>query len=89
MVEAAIKERALREAQATARARALEDVYEKLINGTLIAKGFRHPIRSTTMEREIPAAHWRIIRFNGDFTEARSQNASLGIQYSGITVARA
>jgi hypothetical protein len=75
---------ALHEARERSRAKALEDIYEKLRSGKLIAKGFLHPVRRTAIEREIPASQWRIIRFNGDYTRAQGQS----IEYSGIAVAK-
>jgi hypothetical protein len=71
--------------QTYTQAQVLEILYEKLASGEWIAKGFRHPIGPRTKERMIPAAHWRIIRFNGDFTEAQGQS----FKYCGIAVAKA
>jgi hypothetical protein len=68
-----------------ARASALEDIYAKLKGKKLVARGFLHPIRRHIMEKEIPAAQWRIIRFTGDYTQAQGP----GIKYSGIAIARA
>ena len=61
-----------------------ELLYEKLASGEWIAKGFRHPLGRDPEETTIPAAHWRIIRFNGDFTRAQGH----GIKYSGIAVSK-
>jgi len=69
----------------SARASVLEDIYEKLRNGILIAKGFVPPVANSSPELEIPASHWRMIRFNGDYTQAKDQE----LQYVGITVAKA
>jgi hypothetical protein len=68
----------------SARAGALEDIYQKLRNGKLVAKGFAPPVGSDSGELEIPVAYWRLIRFNGDYTQAKGQE----LQYVGITVAR-
>ena len=70
--------------QALARASALENLYEELRGGRFIAKGFAGtPIEDV----EIPANHWRLLRFNGDYKEAEAREH--GLKYVGITVARA
>lgn len=64
----------------------LEDIYEQLAGGKLIAKGFLVPVEKDSSEIEIPAAHWRLIRFHAaGYTQAEGQ----GIKYVGVTVARA
>ena len=64
----------------------LEDIYEQLAAGKLIAKGFLVPVETDSSEIEIPAAHWRLIRFHAaGYTQAEGQ----GIKYVGVTVARA
>jgi hypothetical protein len=64
----------------------LEDIYEKLAAGKLVAKGFLVPVETDSSEIDIPAAHWRLIRFHAaGYTQAEGQ----GIKYVGITVARA
>jgi hypothetical protein len=82
LADPALARNALR---ADGRAEAREDLHEKLKNGELIAKGFRHPIHHHTEEIEIPPIQWRTIRFNHNFTEAQAGS----IRYSGIAVARA
>ena len=63
----------------------LNDIYEKLASGKLIAKGFLVPVEADSQEIEIPASHWRLIRFHAvGYTQAEGQ----GIKYVGITVAR-
>lgn len=66
-----------------ARRKALDDLYDKLSTGTLIAKGFHDPIGNRG-EVEIPPSEWRILRFNGDYTEAQGR----GLKYIGIAVAK-
>jgi len=83
--DAYIKAQAERDYRTSARAKALEDIYAKLRSGDLVAKGFLDPVLPNAEEIIIRAAHWRIIRFNGDYTLAEGQ----GIKYIGITVARA
>jgi hypothetical protein len=75
---------AMRQQLDAARAKALDDIYAKLKSRKLVARGFLHPIRQHVMELEIPAAHWRIIRLTGDYTQAQGQ----GIKYSGIAITR-
>jgi hypothetical protein len=70
--------------QSASRARALEDIYEKLRCGELIARGFHDPVGNRG-EIDIPSAEWRLLRFNGDYTNA----AGSGLRYIGITIARA
>jgi hypothetical protein len=82
---ASLQMTAMQQQLAAARAKALEDIYEKLKSGKLVARGFRHPIRRHVMEVEIPAAQWRIIHFTGDYSQAQGQ----GIKYSGIAIAQA
>jgi hypothetical protein len=65
--------------------RAIDDIHQKLQNGSLIAKGCLAPIESTTEEKAIPAWQWRFLKFNGDLTEASGE----GITYKAIAVARA
>ena len=64
--------------------RALQDIYEKLRVGKLIARGYVSPVDSSSKEVEIPAEHWRLIRFNSTYTEASNSE----IKYVGIEVAR-
>jgi hypothetical protein len=70
--------------QSAARAKALENLYEKLRSGELVARGFHDPVGNQG-EVDIPSAEWRLLRFNGDYTNA----AGSGLRYIGITVARA
>ncbi len=83
--EAYRKIEAQRRQHASAYAGALEDIYEKLRNGHPVAKGFVGSLSNSPNEIEIPAAHWRVIKFNNDYTEAKGQ----GMEYVGITVAKA
>jgi hypothetical protein len=75
---------AQRNVQSATRAKALDDIYNKLRNGEIIARAFHDPVGNRG-EIEIPPAQWRIIRFNGDYTEASGR----GLSYIGITVAKA
>ena len=63
----------------------VENLYEKLASGKLIASGFHHPVGANPSYTEIPAAEWRILRFSIGNKEAEGQ----GIKYVGITVAKA
>jgi hypothetical protein len=62
--------------------RLLDDIYKKLYNGSLVAKGFLKPVTHTSEEITIPASHWRFLRFNALMTEAEGQ----GIAYTAISV---
>lgn len=73
------------ELRSRARAGALEDVYEKLRDGRLIARGYIPPLAKNSEEKLIPAGHWRIIQFNSEYTAASSRT----VTYVGIAVARA
>jgi hypothetical protein len=63
---------------------AVDDIYNKLRNGHLVAKGFLTPIDTKSEEVTIPASRWRFLKFNQDFTEASGE----GITYKAIAVAR-
>ncbi len=63
---------------------AIDDIYRKLQNGDLVAKGFLIPIDINSEEIIIPASRWRFLKFNKDFTEASGE----GIEYKAIAVAR-
>jgi hypothetical protein len=75
--------RVLKLADPGARASPREDLYEKLRTGKLVATGFLHPIHRHAEEIVIPAAQWRTLHFNPDFTEAHGRN----ISYRGVAVA--
>src|SRR5262249_23274084 len=64
---------ALARTRAMAFSRAVENVYEKLQRGTLVAKGFLVPLGEDPHEVHIPSARWRFLRFNGDYTEASGE----------------
>jgi hypothetical protein len=62
----------------------LDDVYSRLWSGLLISKGFTPPVESNHDEVPIPAAQWRLLRFDKDMNEAEGG----GIKYIGIAVGR-
>jgi hypothetical protein len=82
--EASARNSALQEVREKARMRALQDIYEKLKTGKLVARGYVSPVDSNSKEVEIPAGHWKLIRFNSTYTEASNND----IKYVGIEVAR-
>lgn len=89
------------EAHRRALARALEEVYGKLRDGRLVARGRKAPVTGHGKIIRIPAEHWEVIRFNwdccsgpfvfsdrvkfADFTGASNDD----LQYYGVEVARA
>lgn len=81
IVELFNKERQLR---IGAQSKALENLHEKLANGSLVAKGFLQPVLPKDEEVDIPQSKWRFLRFNSDFTEASGE----GITYTAVTVAK-
>jgi hypothetical protein len=62
----------------------LDDVYSRLSNGELISRGFRPPVESSHDEVPIPAAQWRLLRFDKDMNNAEGG----GIAYVGFAVGR-
>lgn len=62
----------------------LEHIYDGLRNGTILARGFHHPLGLHPKEIVIPAAQWKFLRLNGDFSEATGQ----GITYTALDFAR-
>jgi hypothetical protein len=81
--EARTKYSATEQQLIAANARIVENLYERLASGKLIAKGFRHPVGSNPDYTEIPPDEWRILRFAVGNKEAEGQ----GIKYVGISVA--
>jgi hypothetical protein len=81
--EASARNSAIQEVRERAQMRTLQDMYEKLKVGKLIAKGYLSPVDSRSKKVEIPAGLWKFIRFNGDYTEASNNN----VKYVGIEVA--
>jgi hypothetical protein len=63
----------------------LDDVYEKLKSGKLIARGFVAPAGSAATQVYIRREHWKIIKFNDSYTEAAGDY----VRYVGIDVAKA
>jgi drug/metabolite transporter superfamily protein YnfA len=63
---------------------ALDDLYDRLRNEELVAKGCLAPIDASVTEQIIPAWQWRFLKFTGDYTEASGE----GIAYKAIAVAR-
>jgi hypothetical protein len=82
--EASLRSSALLETRERARMRALEDIYEKLQNGELIAKGLLEPVGANPKEINIPAEYWRFLKFKSDYKEAEGK----GIKFTAIVVAR-
>jgi hypothetical protein len=62
----------------------LDDIYIRLSSGHLISKGFCSPVESNHDEVPIPAAQWRLLRFDKDMNNAEGG----GIAYIGIAVGR-
>jgi hypothetical protein len=82
--EASAKNIALHELREKARRNALDDLYEKLKVGTLIARGFKDPLGLNPKEVEIEASYWKFLKFTSDYKEAEGK----GIKFTGIEVAR-
>jgi hypothetical protein len=82
--DASAKNLALHELREKARRNALGDIYEKLKEEKLIAKGFKDPLGLHPKENEIPAAYWKFLKFSGDYKEAEGK----GIKYTAIEIAR-
>ena len=82
--EAYARNAALHELREKSRARARDDLYAKLRDGRLVARGFAAPMEKNSKEITIPSAHWRLIQFSGDYTEASSNS----VRYVGLEVAR-
>jgi hypothetical protein len=82
--EAHAQSSALLEQRERARQRALGDIIEKLKSGKLIARGYISPAGANSKQIEIPAGHWKLVRFNGDYTEAANNN----VRYVGLEIAR-
>jgi hypothetical protein len=62
---------------------AINEMYGRLRNGSLIAKGLLEPVAINTEETEIPAVHWHFLKFNEVGTQATGE----GITYKAISVA--
>ena len=60
------------------------DLYEKLINGNLVAKGFLAPINPYSEELLIPSARWRFLRFANELRDASGEDMT----YKAVSVAR-
>jgi hypothetical protein len=82
--EASLRSSALLETRERARMRALDDIYQKLQNGQLIAKGLLEPVGTNPKEINIPAEYWRFLKFKSDYKEAEGK----GIKFTAIVVAR-
>jgi hypothetical protein len=65
--------------------RVVDDLYEKLRNGAIIAKGCLAPVSNNAEEIPIPSWQWRFLRLNNTLTEASGEN----ITYKAVTAARA
>ncbi len=62
----------------------VNSIYDQLQRGALIAKGFRDPVGLRAKEIYIPAAQWRFLRFDGDFSAASGK----GMAYTAVLVTR-
>jgi hypothetical protein len=82
--DATTRNLALHELREKARRNALNDIYDKLTRGGLIARGFKDPLGLHPKEIEIPMAYWKFLKFSGDYKEAQGN----GIKYTAIEVAR-
>jgi hypothetical protein len=82
--EASAKNSAAHELRERARRKALQDVYGKLTEGKLTAKGFKDPLGLNPKEIEIEAPYWKFLKFAGDYKEAEGK----GIKFTGIEVAK-
>jgi hypothetical protein len=82
--DASARNLALHELREKARSNALGDIYEKLKNEKLVAKGFKDPLGLHPTENEIPATYWKFLKFSGDYKEAEGK----GIKYTAIEIAR-
>jgi hypothetical protein len=67
-----------------ARRMALGDIYNKLTEGKLVARGFKDPLGLNPKEKEIESSYWKFLKFTGDYKEAEGK----GIKFTGIEVAR-
>ena len=82
--DASARNLALHKLREKARRNALNDIYEKLKAGALIAKGFKDPLGLNPTEIEIEASYWKFLKFTGDYKEAEGK----GFKFTGIEVAR-
>lgn len=48
-------------------AHALDDIYDKLGDGRLVARGCVARVGASVRRAQIPARHWATLRFNGDY----------------------
>jgi hypothetical protein len=82
--EASARNSAAHELRDKARRKALGDIYNKLTEGKLIAKGFKDPLGVSPKEIEIDASYWKFLKFTGDYKEAEGK----GMKFTGIEVAK-
>lgn len=82
--EASLRSSALLEVREGARVKALDDIRQKLIDGKLLARGFKDPLGINPKQMDIPAEYWRFLRFKSDYLEAEGK----GIKFTAIVVAR-
>jgi hypothetical protein len=73
-----------RKASDASQRRLFGDIYKRLNNGSLVAKGFLKPVMPASEEVTIPASHWRFLRFNTLATEAKGE----GIAYTAISITK-
>lgn len=72
------------------RFRMLADLYGKLQNGSLVAKGFAEPIKAENDEIMIPKAQWRLVRLDGwPLASTLGEEATgHGITYKSVRIKR-
>lgn len=57
-------------------------LHDRLVEGTLLAKGFLPPFSHQSVDVDIPPSQWRFLRFDKDMESAEGQ----GVKYIGVTV---
>lgn len=67
------------------RAEVMNDLYKKLLAGTLLAKGFAVPHAHGKPEVNIPPSEWRFLKFD----EAMEVASGNGISYTNLLIRRA
>jgi hypothetical protein len=63
----------------------IDEIYGKLSNSILVAKGFVPPLQTNSDEFLIPAAQWRFLRFDKEMKNVEGA----GVTYLAVAVARA
>ena len=62
----------------------IDDLYDKLRRGELVAQGFLLPVEKDSQVSDIPAERWRFLSLSPDFTKASGEN----LNYAGIAIAK-